>query len=636
MGIPRTARATFLRRKQPQLRMSSRGHGQCTSPEPADGNHLFGILARGPHAHPKANSPPRFSIMETAFRRRMAKTDVVEWRKNHEAETMAYLKVLKGPDAKSTHPLDKDRVLIGRNASCDIALPPKNFAVSREHARIVRAQNRFFIEDMRSRNGTYVNSTQIQEPVELQDRDEIRICEYLYTFHDPDAPKPIEPILVEASISSTESHTALEAQPADRVRELIEITNNLSNLLELDSFLPKVVESLFRLFQQADRAFIFLREEAIELDKGVEGLTLKVFKTRRPENKADARYSSSIVRECLKKAQALLIHDAAQEQGLEMSQSIAELRHRSLMCAPLWTRDDKAFGVLQLDTPDHGKKFTQDDLGLFMAVAKQASVALENVRLHQQLIDRERLRLELKLASDWQRAFLPDLPGVPGYEFYAYYEPAQEVGGDYYDFIPKPASNELALVLGDVAGKGLAAALFMAKLSAYAYFTIAGPADLGAAITTLNDHLYQNTSRMGSFVTLAAALLDIEKHTVTFVNAGHPSPLLLRRRSGVLERVIDREWTGFPLGVVHGCPYRAHEVHLEPGDAVIIFSDGVTEAMDKQDHQLKDRAFQTAARESLPGVKSLGERIVQLVKQHAAGRGQSDDITLVAFGRLLS
>jgi sigma-B regulation protein RsbU (phosphoserine phosphatase) len=153
-------------------------------------------------------------------------------------------------------------------------------------------------------------------------------------------------------------------------------------------------------------------------------------------------------------------------------------------------------------------------------------------------------------------------------------------------------------------------------------------------MTALSDLLYRHTSRMGSFVTLAAALLDLEKHTVTFVNAGHPSPLLLRRRSGALERIIDRECSGFPLGVLLGCSYRAREVHLEPGDAVIIFSDGVTEAMDKHNNVLKDRAFEIAAQERLPSVKALGERIVQFVKQHAAGRGQSDDITLVAFGRL--
>ncbi|HEV8062344.1 MAG TPA: FHA domain-containing protein, partial [Gemmataceae bacterium] len=300
---------------------------------------------------------------------------------------MAYLKVLRGPDAKLSYNLDKERVVLGRNTTCDIVLSTKNFAVSREHACIVRSQNRFFIEDLRSRNHTFVNDAPIQERVELQDRDEIRICDYLYTFYDPDTPRKIEPIVVEASISSSNSKTALEAQPADKVRELIEIINNLSNSLELDSFLPKVVESLFRLFMQADRGFIILREEASERDKTVEGLILKVFKTRRPENKPDTRYSSSIVRQCLKSMQALLICDAAHEPGFNLSPSFADLRNRSILIAPLWTQDNKAFGVIQLDTADRGKKFTQDDLGLFMAVAKQASVAMENVRLHEELID---------------------------------------------------------------------------------------------------------------------------------------------------------------------------------------------------------------------------------------------------------
>ena len=285
---------------------------------------------------------------------------------------MAYLKVLKGPDSKPAHQLDKDRLLIGRNATCDIALPQKNYAVSREHARIVRTQSKFIIEDLRSRNGTYVNNTQIQGPVELQDRDEIRICEYLYSFHDPAAPKPIESILVEASISSSESQTALEAQPADKVRELIEITNHLSNSLELDSLLPKVVEGLFRLFQQADRAFIFLREEVIEPDKAVEGLILKVFKTRRPEQKADAKYSSSLVRSA-KNAKALLIRLPRNGPGAEPEHR--GLRHRSLMCAPYGPRTTRLFGVIQLDTPDRGK-FT-GRFGRWWPLP--ASVALDNV-----------------------------------------------------------------------------------------------------------------------------------------------------------------------------------------------------------------------------------------------------------------
>lgn len=560
---------------------------------------------------------------------------------------MTYLLVLKGPNAKQTYQLDKDRVLLGRNSSCDIVFPANDFAISREHACILRQQDKFFIEDMGSRNGTFVNNTQIQSRMELKDSDKIRICDFLYSFHDtksaarPTPPPPVdskdddlESITFEASLSSTNSHVMLEAQPAEKIRALIDITNNLSNTLELESLLPKIVDSLFQLFKQADRGFIILREEAIERDKPVERLIPKVIKTRRAQNETATSYSRSIVRECLKTVQAFLSDDAAQDQRWNMSQSIADFRIRSVMCAPLWTQDNKAFGVIQLDTQDRGKKFTQEDLGLLMAVAKQASVAMENAQLHAELLSRERLRRDMELAQQVQMSFLPrELPKVPGYEFYAYYEPAQEVGGDYYGFIPMQTTR-LALLLGDVAGKGIPAALLMAKLSSDARFSLMSEAKPGRAISVLNDLLYQNTSQMDRFVTLAAALLDTQDHTVTFVNAGHPSPLLLRHATGELERVTSREFIGLPLGVMEGFPYEVREVKLEPGDSVLIFSDGVTEAMDKQNNLLNDKAFEMAVQEGVRGAKPLGERVVKLVKQHAAGRGQSDDITLVSFGRV--
>jgi phosphoserine phosphatase RsbU/P len=567
---------------------------------------------------------------------------------------MTYLLVLKGPNAKQTYQLDKDRVLLGRNSNCDIVFPANDFAISREHACILRQQDKFFIEDMGSRNGTFVNNTQIQSRLELKDSDKIRICDFLYSFHNttspirntPATPPPgavnaeppedLESITFEASLSSTNSHVLLEAQPAEKIRALIDITNNLSNTLELDSLLPKIVDSLFQLFKQADRGFIILREEGMERDKPVERLIPKVIKTRRPQNETATSYSRSIVRECLKTVQAFLSDDAAQDQRWNMSQSIADFRIRSVMCAPLWTQDNKAFGVIQLDTQDRGKKFTQEDLGLLMAVAKQASVAMENAHLHAELLGRERLRRDMELAQQVQMSFLPrELPVVAGYEFYAYYEPAQEVGGDYYGFIPIQTSR-MALLLGDVAGKGVPAALLMAKLSSDARFSLMSESKPGRAISVLNDLLYQNTSQMDRFVTLAAAVLDAQEHTVTFVNAGHPSPLLLRHASGELERCTSRDFIGLPLGVMEGFPYECRELKLEPGDSVLIFSDGVTEAMDKQNNLLNDKAFEMAVQEGVRGAKPLGERVVKLVKQHAAGRGQSDDITLVSFGRLPS
>jgi serine phosphatase RsbU (regulator of sigma subunit) len=306
------------------------------------------------------------------------------------------------------------------------------------------------------------------------------------------------------------------------------------------------------------------------------------------------------------------------------------------MCAPLWTQEDnKAFGVIQVDTQDRSKRFTQEDLNLLMAVANQASTALENARLHEDLLARDRLERDLALAQEVQLSFLPtQTPVVPGYEFFRHYEPAQEVGGDYYGFIPLANQHKgWGILLGDVAGKGVPAALLMAKLSSDARFCLLSESDAGKAISALNDLLYQNTSQMDRFVTLAGAVLDPVQHSVVFVNAGHPTPLVYRRATGKLEDATLRDVINLPLGVAEGIQYGSRQLQLEPGDAVLMFSDGVTEAMDKNNNQLQFQAFHAALKEGGLPPQALGDRIVKLVRQHAAGRSQHDDITLVCFGR---
>jgi serine phosphatase RsbU (regulator of sigma subunit) len=565
---------------------------------------------------------------------------------------MAYLVVLKGLNAKQSISLDKDRVVMGRNAGCDVVFPANDFAVSREHACILRVQNKFYIEDMGSRNGTYVNNAQVTARQPLKDSDKIRICDFLYSFHEtaPVIRPPLPPnespdqtidevddaATFEATVSNT-SHVLLEAQPAERLRIIIDISNNLSKTLELDRLLPKIVDSLFQLFKQADRGFIILREEVTERDnKTIDRLVPKVIKARRAQDESSASYSRSIVRECLKTAQAFLSDDASQDKRFNMAQSIADFRIRSVMCAPLCSQDNnKAFGVIQLDTQDRGKKFTQDDLTLLMAVANQASVSLENARLHETQLAREREQRDLALAHQVQLSFLPrGDPQVAGYEFFSAYEPAQAVGGDYYGFIPLTTHQKgLAVLLGDVAGKGVPAALLMAKLSSDARFSLLSEADPARAISVLNDLLYANTSQMDRFVTLAAALLDPVAHAVTVVNAGHPSPLVIRKGAAEPEEATSTKVIGLPLGVLEGYPYESAQVQLEPGDCMLMFSDGVTEAMDKQNRLINLRAVQNAVQEGVRGPKPLGERIIKIVKQHSAGRSQHDDITLVCFGR---
>jgi serine phosphatase RsbU (regulator of sigma subunit)/pSer/pThr/pTyr-binding forkhead associated (FHA) protein len=558
---------------------------------------------------------------------------------------MASILILKSPGGNQGQrvPLDADKTVLGRNPDCQVVI--NGTAVSRTHAQILRVEGRYYIEDLAARNKTFVNNQEIapHTHVPLKENDRIKICDFLCTFHEgqgirPPLPAAFQPepqeapeepggsTTVEAALSGVGTNVLLETQPAEKLKALLDITASLSKTLELDPLLPKIIDSLFQLFKQADRCFVILQDEQTKK------LIPKVIKTRRPQDEASARFSRRIVNQCLENFQALLSDDASQDSRFAMSQSIADFRIRSVMCAPLGSQTGQAFGVLQLDTQDRSKKFAQEDLRLLMCVASQASIAMENAKLHEDLVSRERLKRDLELARQVQRSFLPTkAPDIPGYEFFSHYESAQEVGGDSFDFIPLP-QNRLAVTLGDVAGKGVPAALLMAKFSAdvrFCMLTEAGPA---AAITRLNALLHE-AGLTDRFVTLAAGLLDPAQHTVTLVNAGHPSPLLYRRATGTLADAVPNAVAGLPIGILEGHEYSSCQVRLEPGDCLLAFSDGVTDALDVQGRWFQVQGIHDAVRGERLSPRELGERIVKAVTVHAAGRSQHDDITLVCFGR---
>jgi serine phosphatase RsbU (regulator of sigma subunit) len=196
----------------------------------------------------------------------------------------------------------------------------------------------------------------------------------------------------------------------------------------------------------------------------------------------------------------------------------------------------------------------------------------------------------------------------------------------------------LAVLLGDVAGKGVPAALLMAKLSAEARFCMLTEPDPAAAISQLND-LLMRAGLMDRFVTLAAAVLDPGRNQVTIINAGHLAPLIYRQATGKLEDSISTEKTGLPLGVLDKYEYVAHQIELRPGDSLLLFTDGITDAMNVQNQAFTMKGIHAAILEKT-GQPShtltppeLGDRIIKAIKQHAAGRSQHDDIALVCFGR---
>ncbi|MHB1422650.1 MAG: SpoIIE family protein phosphatase [Gemmataceae bacterium] len=555
---------------------------------------------------------------------------------------MPVLQVIKGTNEGASISLEGEKFILGRNPDCDIVIAATS--VSREHAQILRIQDRYYIEDKQSRNKTYVNNQEIVSRTMLKHNDRIRICDFQAAFLDQ---QPIQQTMlkeeeensegeelesssiVEAMLSPT-SHMLLETQPAEKLRLLLEISGGLSKTLDLDALMPKIVESLFLLFRQADRCFV------IQAEEGTKRLLPRVVRTRRPHDEAMARPSKTIVRKCLESAQAFLSDDASRDDRIQMSQSVVDFRIRSVMCVPLCNAEGKAFGVIQLDTQDRAKKFTPEDLKLLWGVANQAAIALENARLHEEAVNRERFRRDLELATRVQTSFLPSsLPKVAGYEFYAHYQPAQAVGGDYYGFIPLP-QGRLAVALGDVAGKGISAALIMAKLSSDARFCFLAEPNPAQAVSRLNDQIYPFTSPMDRFVTLAAVVLDPARHIVTMVSAGHPSPLLARGGNATLQDAVPKDTAGLPLGMVESCAYDSCQIVLQPGDNLLLFSDGVTDALDARNNPFAMKGVLRVIQEAgAVSAAALGERLIKAVAQHASNRDPHDDIALVCLGRTI-
>lgn len=543
-------------------------------------------------------------------------------------------------------PLDGEQFVIGRDAEiCQIVIP--HHAVSRKHAQITRLKGQYYIEDLKSRNHTFVNNAEITARTALKPEDRIKICDFVFRFQDdkkarPDLPdwmRPEQPeeedsggmTTIEATSGTKNVGNFLEVQPKDRLLALLDISTGLSKTLELDALLDQIAQTMFGTFRQADRCFVLLYDE--------QGRVVpKVVKNRRP-GVDDARFSRTIVRKTLDSMQAYLSEDASSDASLGPAASIAEFKIRSVMCVPLANADGKPLGAIQLDTQDRSKKFREDDLKLLTIVANLASVAIDKARLHETLLTREKERKEIELARAVQLGFLPQsFPEVGGYEFYSHYSPAQTVGGDYYDYVELPG-GKVAIVLGDVAGKGVPAALLVAKLSSEVRFCLLTEPNAARAVSRLNDQMIRGG--LGDrFVTLAAAVLDPVAHKLTVVNAGHMNPKLFLAERAVLAEAITTEASGLPLGVVPGYEYEAVTLDMGPGDTVTMYTDGVTDAMSPSGQMFGQEAtdrFLTPDEMALADgcrPKRAGERLVQAVRKHAAGWPQNDDIAVVCFGRL--
>ncbi|GAF93346.1 unnamed protein product, partial [marine sediment metagenome] len=270
--------------------------------------------------------------------------------------------------------------------------------------------------------------------------------------------------------------------------------------------------------------------------------------------------------------------DATSDSRFETSKSLSDIRIHSLMCVPLIDSDGNSFGTIQIDTVSDRDRFRDEDLDVLLSVATQASIAIDNARLHEYTLRQRAIQRDLEVANQIQRGFLPKQPPqLPGYRFFDYCQPASHVGGDFYDYIPL-SDGRVAVIVADVVGHGLAAAMLTAKIAAEVRFHLLSTPEPAEAVTKLNASLARDLVE-GHFVTLLVAVLAPDTGEVTIVNAGHMRPILCRGDGPAND--IGDEQAGLPLGILDGFEYQQCSVQLPPGGLLLVYTDGINEAMNE-------------------------------------------------------
>jgi len=306
----------------------------------------------------------------------------------------------------------------------------------------------------------------------------------------------------------------------------------------------------------------------------------------------------------------------------------ARAETRSEMVAPIISNDE-VLGVFDLES-DELNAYSEDDLQVLMMLASQVAIIVEKVMLHEQLIEKKRLEGQLEVARQVQLELLPPSdPELPGYDISAYNFPTEEVSGDYYDWV-KIYEDQIGLVIADVSGKGVPAALLMAFLRA----SLRGATHIGYApqicMAKVNYLLWESIER-NQYVTAFYGTLDTQNRTLSYANAGHNPPLLLDGKGN--SRFVERG--GLPLGMFRDTRYHQYYLTFEPGDVLMLYTDGVTEATNTLGEEFGRERLAAAVKEAagLPA-RELIAKVQDQVLRWTDGKGASDDITFFVIKAL--
>jgi serine phosphatase RsbU (regulator of sigma subunit)/pSer/pThr/pTyr-binding forkhead associated (FHA) protein len=542
-----------------------------------------------------------------------------------------------GPMKGETFSFDR-AVTVGRGPLADLQLADPR--ISRRHAILDVHDKDCVLHDLDSENGSYVNALSISEPRTLTDGDSIRWGGVRARF-EADVKKVGEDTTQTGSVvlrevwqkdekvllsMAAEAHespgptmTADPAQPS-RVQFLSELAESLSETLDEDALLTLVLGKLFEILPQAERAFAMRwNTETEELEPAS-----VVSKDEGGETAA----SRTLLNDVVTRREGILVADAASMPRYAQALSMQKIELRTAICAPMLFHD-VIYGVLQVDSTRSAAPFDKADLSLLIGVARQVAMTLAYSKLHGRLLERQLLERDVALARRIQQHFLPKkAPKLENYSFAYEYTPALALGGDFFTFLDL-GKQRFGIAVGDVSGKGISAALYMAKVASELRYQAADTTEPATILNKLNAVLAPDAPE-GMFITLVVVAIDLGTGHITVANGGHLPPLV-REASG---QVVSLGETGdVPLGVSEHQQYRQSEYVLDATDRVLLFTDGITEATSANEELFGDERLHERVRDSDGTTHGIVDSILLGVKDFVKSAPQMDDITLVCFGR---
>lgn len=552
---------------------------------------------------------------------------------------MPTIEIEQGRFGNESHELHREQTVIGRYEFCDIVL--ETTSVSRHHARIVRRDEGFFVEDLNSINGTYLNRRKVESPTLLKDGDEIHFYKVRSIFRQGDTvlasesdTQPSPRAGHDIKRARTESFVLEDRsdQASKKLRALLGVLQSVGTTLAVDTVLIKILDGLFLVFPQARRGNIWLMEGADP--------TPVLRATKQPGSQTVLSDSFgpvkfNIMDEVISTTSGVL---RVEEIDPTVQESIFDIPTRSLIAVPLIDSQKQCIGIIYIDTDESDQCFTNDDLEILSGVSAVAAQAICFAREHESSVaravelatEKERLRIverQLKEAASIQRLLYPrSNPEFAGFDIAGRTIPADRTCGDYYDYLPL-SDGTLGVMVGDVSGHGLGPALHMVALRSSLHTLSKEHMPLNALLKRANEVLWESTED-GRFITMFMGRLETQNRAFSYVGAGHEAMLI--RASGNCERL---EPTGVPLGLVEDFNWeQIQRIQLEPGDVVLMATDGFQERPSMTRELFgQARLVESVIRHRQLEAKSLLDGICSDVDQWAGGQRNPDDMTAIVI-----